>query len=61
MFIIRKQFWKHDYILKNQTFIADTLVFHLQLIHDGHILGGSGVYDFDADFEERLRKIFQGR
>ena len=48
-------------ILKNQTFIADTLVFHLQLIHDGHILGGSGVYDFDADFEERLRKIFQGR
>ena len=40
---------------------ADSLVLHLQLVHDGHLLGGSGQHDTDANPQERLCSIQQGR
>lgn len=39
---------------------VDSLVLHLQLLHDGHFPGWSGVHDPDEDTKERLRQIQQG-
>ena len=41
-------------------FGSDSLVLHLQLLHDGHLPGGSGEYDSHEDSEEGLRQVQQG-
>lgn len=40
---------------------TDTLVQHIQQLHDGHIFGGFGVHDFDENIAKGLPTIQQGR
>ena len=40
-------------------FFLDPLVQHLQLVHDGHLPGGLGHHDPDANSEEGLRQVLQ--
>ena len=46
--------------VKVYSYFSDSLVLHLQLFHDGHLPGWPGLNDLDANFEERLCKIFKG-
>lgn len=46
-------------IISNFYTCLDSLVLHLQLLHDGHFPGGSGVHDFDEDTQKRLCPIQQ--
>ena len=41
--------------------LSDSLVLHLQLLHDGHLPGGLGVHDSDENAAEGLRQIQQRR
>lgn len=37
----------------------DSLVLHLQLLHDGHFLGGPSVHDFNENTKKGLCQIQQ--
>ena len=39
----------------------DSLVFHFQLLHDGHLPYWTGDYDLNENSEERLRQVLKGR
>lgn len=47
---------KHLWIL---LCLLDSLVLHLQLLHDGHFPGWPGLHDFDENSEEGLCSIQQ--